>query len=150
MTPDEYKYEGTKSFITDTASLDDFHVERYTVPAMTKEEFEEEVVGEKKGVAIPIRIFNFPWNEQFEGIELQIGKINIVETEDKQNAALTYEYRVLTNPNDLPFAQGDEDSRDNPDNELLDVFVGRVVESLLYRMSQDEEFLEKMGESVDD
>lgn len=148
MKPEEYKYEATKTFIQDTEDLDDFQVERYTTPAMTSEEYQKFREQDNPG-AIPIRIFNFPWNEKFEGTVIRIGKINIEDDEKSGTASLKYEYGLLNNPNELAIAADDEQSRDNPENELLDVFVGRVVESLLYRMSQDEEFLEKMGENVD-
>lgn len=151
MTPSDFKYEKTKQFVEDTENLDDFEVERYTTPAMTPEEYQEFRKQADAG-AIPIRIFNFPWNEDFEGIVLRIGKINIEEDKETQSAALKYEYGLMENPNNLQIAADEEESRDNPDNELLDVFVGRVVESLLYRMSQDEDFLEKVkvGEQVDE
>lgn len=149
MKPEEYKYDNTKKFIEDTSNVEEFHVERYTTPAMSAEEYEKFTQDKDRG-AVPIKIFNFPWNEDFEGLVVQIGKINIAESEDGGSASLQYEYGVFENPNDLPLAKDDEESRDNPDNELLDVFIGRVVESLLYRMSRDEKFLEKVGETLDE
>lgn len=150
MTAEEFKYDATKSFVNDTQDLNDFQLEKYTAPAMTPAEYEEYCKQNQNTDTIPIRIFNFPWNENFEGLEVRIGKINIEEDKESGTASLRYEYTVLKNPNNVSIAEDHEQSRDNPDNELLDCFIGRVVESLLYRMSRDQEFLEKIGANVDE
>ena len=60
---------------------------------------------------------------------------------------------MLNNPKDLPIAENNEISRDNEDNELLDAFIGRVIESSLIKMSNDKDFMksvmEEHVESVD-
>ena len=60
---------------------------------------------------------------------------------------------MLNNPKDLPIAANNEISRDNEDNELLDAFIGRVIESSLVKMSNDKNFMksvmEEHAESLD-
>jgi len=147
MSPDEFTHPITKQFIQETENIDEFFVERYTTPTMTKEELEQSKL--ENHLSIPVRIINFPWNEEFEGLEFQIGQVNIEESEDKKTARLSYHYNVQKNPNELDIANQDETSKLTADNELLDVFIGRLVESLLYRMSQDEEFLQNAKENIE-
>jgi len=81
-----------------------------------------------------------------------IGKIDVKENNDG-TASLSYNYNMLNNPKDLPIAANNEISRDNEDNELLDAFIGRVIESSLVKMSNDKNFMksvmEEHAESVD-
>lgn len=146
MSPDDFKYVMSKQFVKDSDDLDKFRMEMFAKPTLTKEEYEKR---DDDSISMPLQLFHFPWNEKFEGLVFQVGKVNIEEIEEQQTAQLRYEYRVLNNPNELDLAEDHETSRDNPDNELLDVFIGRVIESLLYRMSQDEEFLEQVGKPRD-
>lgn len=141
MKAEDFKYEPTQQFVTDTENIDKFYMESYAKPAITKEEYEKRV---DDTVSMPLQIFNFPWNEEFVGLVVQVGRVNIREKEEEGVAELAYEYRVIANPNKLDLAEDSQESRDNPDNELLDTFIGRVIEALLYRMSQDKEFLEKI------
>ena len=53
---------------------------------------------------------------------------------------------MLNNPKDLPIAENNEISRDNEDNELLDAFIGRVIESSLVKMSNDKDFMKAVME----
>lgn len=141
MKAEDFKYEPTQQFVTDTEDIDKFYMEKYAKPAITKEEYEKR---ESDEISMPLQIYNFPWNEEFVGLVVQVGRVNIRDKEEEGIAELAYEYRVIANPNKLDLAEDNEQSRDNPDNELLDTFIGRVIEALLYRMSQDKEFLEKV------
>lgn len=141
MQASDYKNELTQKFIDETQEIEEFYIEKYTKTLMTYEELQESKLADRN--SIPLVIFNFPWNEQFEGLEFQIGKISI-DKGDNGNTQLTYHYHVLNNPTGLDIATDDEkESRETADNELLDAFIGRLIESSLYRMTQDDEFLEK-------
>ena len=100
----------------------------------------------------PLIVRVFPWNEKFVGMSFVIGKIDVKENNDG-TASLSYNYNMLNNPKDLPIAGNNEISRDNEDNELLDAFIGRVIESSLVKMSNDKNFMksvmEEHAESVD-
>ena len=100
----------------------------------------------------PLIVRVFPWNEKFVGMSFVIGKIDVKENNDG-TASLSYNYNMLNNPKDLPIAANNEISRDNEDNELLDAFIGRVIESSLVKMSNDKNFMksvmEEHAESVD-
>ena len=100
----------------------------------------------------PLIVRVFPWNEKFVGMSFVIGKIDVKENNDG-TASLSYNYNMLNNPKDLPIAENNEISRDNEDNELLDAFIGRVIESSLVKMSNDKNFMksvmEEHAESVD-
>ena len=100
----------------------------------------------------PLIVRVFPWNEKFVGMSFVIGKIDVKENNDG-TASLSYSYNMLNNPKDLPIAANNEISRDNEDNELLDAFIGRVIESSLIKMSNDKNFMksvmEEHAESVD-
>ena len=74
-----------------------------------------------------------------------IGKIDVKENNDG-TASLSYNYNMLNNPKDLPIAENNEISRDNEDNELLDAFIGRVIESSLIKMSNDKDFMKSVME----
>ena len=74
-----------------------------------------------------------------------IGKIDVKENNDG-TASLSYNYNMLNNPKDLPIAENNEISRDNEDNELLDAFIGRVIESSLIKMSNDKDFMKTVME----
>ena len=100
----------------------------------------------------PLIVKDFPWNDEFVGMSFVIGKIDVKENNDG-TASLSYNYNMLNNPKDLPIAENNEISRDNEDNELLDAFIGRVIESSLIKMSNDKDFMksvmEEHVESVD-
>ena len=145
MEASDFKYEATQQFVEDSSPVEEFDPNEYT---KLDDSFEKDLTKEEKenAVTVPLQITTFPWNPKFEGLVFMIGKVNIEENEDGQTANLTYNYSVLSNPNELELSVGeDEESRDNPDNELLDCFIGRLVESLLYKMSQDQGFLEEMA-----
>lgn len=144
MKPEDFKYETTQQFVKDSDKIEDFNPQVYTE---IDESFDKDLTKEEQesAVTVPLKITSFPWNPKFEGLVFMMGKVSINESEDGESAQLTYNYSVLKNPNELDLAQDeDEMSRDTEDNELLDVFIGRMVESMLYSMSQDKDFLERM------
>jgi len=145
MSPNDFSYDTTKQFVEETTPVEDFDPSQYT---KLDESFENDLTKEEKenAVTVPLQITTFPWNPKFEGLVFMIGKVNVEENEEAETASLTYNYTVLKNPHELELAvDEEEESRDNPDNELLDCFIGRLVESLLYKMSQDKGFLEEMS-----
>lgn len=144
MKPNDFSYEATKQFVEDSTPVEEFDPDKYT---KLDSSFDEELTIEEKenAVTVPLQITTFPWNPKFEGLVFMLGSVNVQENDD-ETASLTYNYTVLKNPNELELATDEDvESRDTPDNELLDVFIGRMVESLLYKMSQDEQFLEEMS-----
>lgn len=143
MKPNDFKYEKTQLFVEDTTPVEDFDPQQYTE---IDESFHNDLTKEEQenAMTVPLKITAFPWNPDFEGLAFVMGKVDIQENSDGL-AELSYNYSVLKNPNELDLAtEKDVESRDTADNELLDVFVGRMVESLLWKMSQDKDFLQRM------
>lgn len=143
MKQSDFSFDKAKKFVKDTSPVEEFDPNQYTE---VDRDFNENLTDEEKqnAVTVPLKIISFPWNPKFEGTVFMMGKVDIQENDD-QTAQLTYNYTVLKNPNNLELAVGvDEISENTEDNELLDVFIGRMVESLLYKMSNDKDFLEQM------
>lgn len=140
----DFEFTVTQQFVEDTSPIEQFDPYQYT---QLDESFNKELTDEEKqnAVTVPLKITSFPWNVKFEGIVFMIGKVGIDENDD-DTASLEYNYTVVSNPNELELALSEEEtSKRTEDNELLDVFIGRLVESLLHKMSNDDNFLEEMG-----
>ena len=143
----DFTYKKTKRFINET-DVDTFNPFEYleVVPIKDKN------IEDDDNLTNPLIVRVFPWNEKFVGMSFVIGKIDVKEN-DNGTASLSYSYNMLNNPKDLPIAENNEISRDNEDNELLDAFIGRVIESSLIKMSNDKDFMkgvmEEHAESVD-
>ena len=138
MNSDDFTYKKTKAFMDDT-DIDTFDPFEYleVVPVKDKN------IEDDDNLTNPLIVKQFPWNEQFVGMSFVIGKIDVKEHNDG-TASLSYNYNMLNNPKDLPIAANNEISRDNEDNELLDAFIGRVIESSLIKMSNDKEFMKSV------
>ena len=144
MNSNDFTYKKTKTFINET-DVDTFDPFEYleVVPVKDKN------IEDDDNITNPLIVRVFPWNEEFVGMSFVIGKIDVKENNDG-TASLSYNYNMLNNPKDLPIAENNEISRDNEDNELLDAFIGRVIESSLVKMSNDKDFMkEVMKEHVE-
>ena len=144
MNSNDFTYKKTKTFINET-DVDTFDPFEYleVVPVKDKN------IEDDDNLTNPLIVKEFPWNEEFVGMSFVIGKIDVKENNDG-TASLSYNYNMLNNPKDLPIAENNEISRDNEDNELLDAFIGRVIESSLVKMSNDKDFMkEVMKEHVE-
>ena len=147
MNSNDFTYKKTKTFMNETDS-DTFDPFEYleVVPVKDKN------IEDDDNLTNPLIVKDFPWNDEFVGMSFVIGKIDVKENNDG-TASLSYNYNMLNNPKDLPIAENNEISRDNEDNELLDAFIGRVIESSLIKMSNDKDFMksvmEEHVESVD-
>ena len=141
MTSNDFTYGKTKTFIDET-NIDTFDPFEYlqVVPVKDKN------IEDDDNLTNPLIVQSFPWNEEFVGMSFVIGKIDVKENNDG-TASLSYGYNMLNNPKDLPIAENNEISRDNEDNELLDAFIGRVIESSLVRMSNDKDFMKTVMEN---
>ena len=140
MNSSDFTYKKTKAFMddTDTATFDPFEYLE-VVPVKDKN------IEDDDNLTNPLIVKDFPWNEEFVGMSFVIGKIDVKENNDG-TASLSYNYNMLNNPKDLPIAENNEISRDNEDNELLDAFIGRVIESSLVKMSNDKDFMKSVME----
>ena len=147
MNSNDFTYKKTKTFMNET-DVDTFDPFEYleVVPVKDKN------IEDDDNLTNPLIVKDFPWNDEFVGMSFVIGKIDVKENNDG-TASLSYNYNMLNNPKDLPIAENNEISRDNEDNELLDAFIGRVIESSLIKMSNDKDFMksvmEEHAESVD-
>ena len=147
MNSNDFTYKKTKTFMNET-DVDTFDPFEYleVVPVKDKN------IEDDDNLTNPLIVKEFPWNEEFVGMSFVIGKIDVKENNDG-TASLSYNYNMLNNPKDLPIAANNEISRDNEANELLDAFIGRVIESSLVKMSNDKDFMksvmEEHVESVD-
>ena len=144
MNSNDFTYKKTKAFMRET-DVDTFDPFEYleVVPVKDKN------IEDDDNLTNPLIIKEFPWNEEFVGMSFVIGKIDVKENNDG-TASLSYNYNMLNNPKDLPIAANNEISRDNEVNELLDAFIGRVIESSLVKMSNDKDFMkEVMKEHVE-
>ena len=140
MNSNDFTYKKTKTFINET-DVDTFDPFEYleVVPIKDKN------IEDDDNITNPLIVRVFPWNEEFVGMSFVIGKIDVKENNDG-TASLSYNYNMLNNPKDLPIAENNEISRDNEDNELLDAFIGRVIESSLIKMSNDKDFMKAVME----
>ena len=140
MNSNDFTYKKTKTFINET-DVDTFDPFEYleVVPVKDKN------IEDDDNITNPLIVRVFPWNEEFVGMSFVIGKIDVKENNDG-TASLSYNYNMLNNPKDLPIAENNEISRDNEDNELLDAFIGRVIESSLIKMSNDKDFMKAVME----
>jgi len=140
MNSDDFTYKKTKTFIDET-NVETFDPFEYleVVPVKDKN------IEDDDNLTNPLIVRVFPWNEEFVGMSFVIGKIDVKENNDG-TASLSYNYNMLNNPKDLPIAENNEISRDNEDNELLDAFIGRVIESSLIKMSNDKDFMKTVME----
>ena len=140
MNSNDFTYKKTKRFINET-DVDTFDPFEYleVVPVKDKN------IEDDDNITNPLIVRVFPWNEEFVGMSFVIGKIDVKENNDG-TASLSYNYNMLNNPKDLPIAENNEISRDNEDNELLDAFIGRVIESSLVKMSNDKGFMKAVME----
>ena len=140
MNSNDFTYKKTKTFINET-DVDTFDPFEYleVVPIKDKN------IEDDDNITNPLIVRVFPWNEEFVGMSFVIGKIDVKENNDG-TASLSYNYNMLNNPKDLPIAENNEISRDNEDNELLDAFIGRVIESSLVKMSNDKDFMKAVME----
>jgi len=140
MESADFTYKKTKIFIDET-NVETFDPFEYleVVPVKDKN------VEDDDNITNPLIVRVFPWNEGFVGMSFVIGKIDVKEN-DNGTASLSYNYNMLNNPKDLPIAENNEISRDNEDNELLDAFIGRVIESSLIKMSNDKDFMKAVME----
>ena len=140
MNSNDFTYKKTKTFINET-DVDTFDPFEYleVVPVKDKN------IEDDDNITNPLIVRVFPWNEEFVGMSFVIGKIDVKENNDG-TASLSYNYNMLNNPKDLPIAENNEISRDNEDNELLDAFIGRVIESSLVKMSNDKDFMKAVME----
>jgi len=140
MNSNDFTYKKTKTFINET-DVDTFDPFEYleVVPVKDKN------IEDDDNLTNPLIVRVFPWNEEFVGMSFVIGKIDVKENNDG-TASLSYNYNMLNNPKDLPIAENNEISRDNEDNELLDAFIGRVIESSLIKMSNDKDFMKAVME----
>ena len=144
MNSNDFTYKKTKTFMNET-DVDTFDPFEYleVVPVKDKN------IEDDDNLTNPLIVKEFPWNEEFVGMSFVIGKIDVKENNDG-TASLSYNYNMLNNPKDLPIAANNEISRDNEANELLDAFIGRVIESSLVKMSNDKDFMkEVMKEHVE-
>jgi len=144
MNSNDFTYKKTKAFMRET-DVDTFDPFEYleVVPVKDKN------IEDDDNLTNPLIVKEFPWNEEFVGMSFVIGKIDVKENNDG-TASLSYNYNMLNNPKDLPIAANNEISRDNEANELLDAFIGRVIESSLVKMSNDKDFMkEVMKEHVE-
>ena len=144
MNSNDFTYKKTKTFMNET-DVDTFDPFEYleVVPVKDKN------IEDDDNLTNPLIVKDFPWNEEFVGMSFVIGKIDVKENDDG-TASLSYNYNMLNNPKDLPIAANNEISRDNEANELLDAFIGRVIESSLVKMSNDKDFMkEVMKEHVE-
>ena len=144
MNSNDFTYKKTKAFMRET-DVDTFDPFEYleVVPVKDKN------IEDDDNLTNPLIVKEFPWNEEFVGMSFVIGKIDVKENNDG-TASLSYNYNMLNNPKDLPIAANNEISRDNEVNELLDAFIGRVIESSLVKMSNDKDFMkEVMKEHVE-
>ena len=140
MNSNDFTYKKAKTFIneTDVDTIDPFEYLE-VVPVKDKN------IEDDENITNPLIVRVFPWNEEFVGMSFVIGKIDVKENNDG-TASLSYNYNMLNNPKDLPIAENNEISRDNEDNELLDAFIGRVIESSLIKMSNDKDFMKAVME----
>ena len=140
MNSNDFTYKKAKTFINET-DVDTFDPFEYleVVPIKDKN------IEDDDNITNPLIVRVFPWNEEFVGMSFVIGKIDVKENNDG-TASLSYNYNMLNNPKDLPIAENNEISRDNEDNELLDAFIGRVIESSLIKMSNDKDFMKAVME----
>ena len=140
MNSNDFTYKKAKTFINET-DVDTFDPFEYleVVPVKDKN------IEDDDNLTNPLIVRVFPWNEKFVGMSFVIGKIDVKEN-DNGTASLSYSYNMLNNPKDLPIAENNEISRDNEDNELLDAFIGRVIESSLVKMSNDKDFMKAVME----
>ena len=140
MNSNDFTYKKAKTFINET-DVDTFDPFEYleVVPVKDKN------IEDDENITNPLIVRVFPWNEEFVGKSFVIGKIDVKENNDG-TASLSYNYNMLNNPKDLPIAENNEISRDNEDNELLDAFIGRVIESSLIKMSNDKDFMKAVME----
>ena len=140
MNSNDFTYKKAKTFINET-DVDTFDPFEYleVVPVKDKN------IEDDENITNPLIVRVFPWNEEFVGMSFVIGKIDVKENNDG-TASLSYNYNMLNNPKDLPIAENNEISRDNEDNELLDAFIGRVIESSLVKMSNDKGFMKAVME----
>ena len=140
MNSNDFTYKKAKTFINET-DVDTFDPFEYleVVPVKDKN------IEDDENITNPLIVRVFPWNEEFVGMSFVIGKIDVKENNDG-TASLSYNYNMLNNPKDLPIAENNEISRDNEDNELLDAFIGRVIESSLIKMSNDKDFMKAVME----
>lgn len=128
-------------------TVEEMIIENFVVP-VPEEKYEE--LGLKSmddAATLPLVIHNFPWNEGFTGLVFSISDIKLNESEEEDSTELFFRYAVHLNPNGLPIALGDNDeSMKTEENNMLDLFVGRVIESMLDRMvknMRDEEEAEQ-------
>ena len=140
MNSNDFTYKKTKAFMRET-DVDTFDPFEYleVVPVKDKN------IEDDDNLTNPLIVKEFPWNEEFVGMSFVIGKIDVKENNDG-TASLSYNYNMLNNPKDLPIAANNEISRDNEANELLDAFIGRVIESSLVKMSNDKDFMKAVME----
>ena len=138
MNSNDFTYKKTKAFMRET-DVDTFDPFEYleVVPVKDKN------IEDDDNLTNPLIVKEFPWNEEFVGMSFVIGKIDVKENNDG-TASLSYNYNMLNNPKDLPIAANNEISRDNEVNELLDAFIGRVIESSLVKMSNDKDFMKEV------
>ena len=122
-----------------------FAIEEYATP-VPEDEREKFGISEKDDHAtLALYVHNFPWDKRFEGVVFSVQDISVDEEED--HAKLNFRYKVFSNPNDLEIQKDDDaESLKTEDNEILDIFVGRMIESLLIRMSKDPVLQAKMAE----
>lgn len=128
-------------------TVEEMIIENFVVP-VPEERYEE--LGLKNindADTLPLVIHNFPWNEGFTGLVFSISDIKLNESEEEDSTELFFRYDVHSNPKGLPIALGDNDeSIKTEENNMLDLFVGRVIESMLDRMvknMRDEEETEQ-------
>jgi hypothetical protein len=118
-------------------TVEEMVIENYIMP-LPEEKIKEMKIELSEEDTLPMMIYNFPWNDKFRGIVFVIKDIKIEEPKEGEDGAqLFYRYAVISNPNNLDISlESDDDSRMTEDNHTLDIFVGRVIESLLDRMSK--------------
>lgn len=141
MKPEDFKYEKTQLFVADTDNVEEFMLEQYIDVVATEKPPAEQTA------TYPVVIKSFPWEPRFEGLSFIVSNVDITEDEEGAGAQLSYVYNVISGGDDLDIVRDDSASRDTPDNELLDVFIGRVIENLLFKMTQDKEFMESVIKS---
>lgn len=110
------------------------NIDEYVIP---DQEIVEDAPSEQQNNT-PLHIKKFPWDERFKDIKFTVGNVSIRENDD-DTASLYFNYNVIASPNITL-------QEDTEEHYVLDTFVGRVVECLLYNMSQDEEFMNRMAE----
>lgn len=85
-----------------------------------------------------LTILSFPWDTRMEGVEFKVGNVSLRENED-ESASLYFNYDVLSSPNITL-------EEETTEHTVLDHFVGRVIECLIYDMAKDDDFMKKMEE----